>query len=250
MMRKILFVLLIPILIAGLFVMDSMNIFSKEAAADTLTVEGNIVTVNGMGTVKVKPDIAYINVGVEIFNGDAKKAQDENARLMDKIVSAVKENGIKDEDIKTISYNIYRSIEHNTFRSDIKKNPVEGYYARNVIQITVRDIKEVGKIIDIAGNEGANVASNIRFGISDEEKYYNEALKLAMDSASSKAGAILNTFGAKATKPYRVKENSYGSPIVYRENAAMKSLADDQYNTPIEAGELEITARVTVEYKY
>lgn len=251
-MKKMFYLLLVPIMIAGLFAIDSMDIFGGKAAAEDISkAESNIVTVNGMGVVKVKPDIAYINVGVEVFNTDAKKAQNENAKIMDKVVELVKKNGIKEEDIKTTSYNIYKSTKYEPISSGEKQNRIEGYYARNVVEITVRDIENVGTIVDVAGEAGSNVISNIRFGINDEEKYYNQALKLAMENASSKANTILSTFGAKANKPYRIQENSNGAPIYYRENFTAKAvMADGAYETPVEAGELEVTARVTADYKY
>lgn len=251
-MKKMIYLLLIPVLIAGLFAMDSMDIFSGEVAASgTSGSEENIVTVNGLGTVKVKPDIAYVNVGVEIFDTDAKKAQDDNAKLMDKVVSSIKENGIKDEDIKTISYDIYKSTKYEPPSFGGKENRIEGYYSRNIVEVTVRDIESVGKIADLAGESGANVIGNIRFGISDEEKYYNEALKLAMKNAKGKAETILSTFGAKVDKPYRVQENSNGVPFIYRETSMMKAaMGDEAFNTPISTGELEITARLLVDYKY
>lgn len=249
-MKKLLYMLLIPILIAGLFAVDSMDIFSGEAAANNLSgEEGNVVTVNGLGTVKVKPDVAYINVGVEIFDADAKKAQDDNARIMDKIIDALKNNGIKDEDIKTSRYNIYKTSKYEP--SSSKEKRIEGYIATNSVEVTIRDIDKVGKIVDIAGKEGANRINNIIFGISDEEKYYKDALKLAMENASGKAEAILSTFGAKLGKPYRINESGYGAPIVYRDNRMMEAAVESKsYETPVEAGELEVTARVIVEYKY
>lgn len=250
-MKKIFYILMIPILIASLFAFDSLDVLSGKATANGLSTEGNIVTVNGLGSVKVKPDIAYISLGVETFNTDAKKAQEEIANQMDKIIDAVKKNGIKDEDIKTTGYNIYKTNKYNSTSVGEKDNRIEGYNARNVVEITIRDIEMVGKTIDLAGKEGANIINNVRFGISDEDKYYSEALKLAMKNASGKAEAILSTFGTKPGKPYRIQENSYGAPIVYRENAMMKSaMAADAYETPVEAGELEVTASVVVEYKY
>ncbi len=252
-MKRLYFILLIPILIAGLFFVDSMDIFSGKATADAVAIrEGNIVTVNGLGTVKMKPDIAYINIGVQIFDADAKKAQDENGKIMDKVISAIKNNGIKDEDIKTIQYSIHKSFRAEPKPFGGNEDRVEGYYSRNVVQITIRDIDNVGKIIDVAGDAGANTINNIRFGIDDEDKYYSQALKLAMENASVKADAILSTFGAKANKPYRVEERSYGAPpILYRDNAMYKAeMAESSYGTSVEAGELEITANVFVEYKY
>ncbi|WP_432408888.1 SIMPL domain-containing protein [Wukongibacter sp. M2B1] len=251
-MKKMIYLLLIPVLIAGLFALDSMDIFSGKAEASVQSgIEGNIVTVNGEGTVKVKPDIAYINVGVEIFDTDAKKAQDDNAKLMDEVLNSIKKSGIKDEDIKTISYNIYKSTKYEPASFGNKENRVEGYYSRNIVEVTIRDIEAVGKIADLAGDSGANIISNIRFGINDEDKYYEEALKLAMESAKGKAEALLSTFGAKADKPYRIYENSNGAPIIYRDSAMLKnSMAAEGYDTPVESGELEVTARLSVEYKY
>ncbi|SHJ81697.1 SIMPL domain-containing protein [Paramaledivibacter caminithermalis] len=251
-MKKIFYILMIPMLIASLFVFDSLDVFSSKAAANELSkFEGNIVTVNGMGAVKVKPDIAYISLGVETFNVDAKKAQEDIAKQMDKIVDTLKKNGIEDEDIKTTGYNIYKTSKYEPANLGEKKNRIEGYIARNIAEVTIRDIDKVGNVIDLAGKAGANIINNIRFGITNEEEYYNKALKLAMKNASGKAEAVLSTFGVKPEKPYRIIENSYGAPIVYRDNAMMKaSMVAENYETPVEAGELEVTARVTVEYKY
>lgn len=244
-MKKVAYGVMIVFLVMGLFALDSIDLLSKEAQAEASAQESNLVTVNGSATVKVKPDIAFINVGVESFSDDAQKAQTENKDIMDKVISEIKGLGIKEEDMKTINYNIYKTVKGYE-----KDNRTEGYNVRNVVEVTIRDTNKVGKVIDKASKSGANNIGNIRFGITDEESYYNEALKIAMGNASNKAEAILSTFDANIGKPYSVEENGFSSPVIYRDSIKYKSVMEDQAQTPVEEGELEITARVVVKYKY
>ena len=56
----------------------------------------------------------YINVGVESKNVDAKVAQEENSKQMEAVINALKDHGLTDEDIKTISYNIWRGVDYRS----------------------------------------------------------------------------------------------------------------------------------------
>jgi len=248
-MKKITGILIIFALVVGLFTVDTLDIFSSKADANELIEEENILTVNGSGTIKVKPDIAYITLGVENFDADAQLAQSKNTELMKKVISELKKGGIEEKDIKTVSYSIYKTYLYEPQMAGYdKEQRKEGYQARNIVEVTVRDIDKVGKIIDLSSKAGANNVQSMRFGVVNEEKYYNDALKAAMSNAKGKADAILETFGAKASKPYSIIENSYSSPVMYRE--AAKFAAMDESVVPVEVGELDVTAQVMVKYKY
>lgn len=249
-MRKITNILIVLVLISSLFVFDSLDVFTKKVEANEATKEENLITVNGSGTVKVKPDIGYVNLGVENFEEDAQLSQNKTTETMNRVINEIKKAGIDEDDIKTIAYNIYKTQKYETSPSGLdKERRREGFESRHIVEVTVRNIDEIGEIIDIASRAGANNINNIRFGIVDEEKHYNEALKIAMNSASNKAKAIASTFGGSISKPYSIDESSYSSPIMYRE--VEKFAAMDQASAPmVETGELDITARVMVKYKY
>lgn len=215
---------------------------NNTVMADT-DVKENIVSVNGVGSVTVKPDIAYINVGVETQNDDAGIAQTENAEQMTAVMAAIKALGIKDEDIKTQQYSIYDRIDYSENGSGDKY-----YLVTNIVKVTVQDIDQVGDVIDAAAGAGANQISSIQFGIKEEAEAYQSALKLAMESAKGKANAILSTFGEAADKPSKVSETSYFSGAV-RMDYEM-AFADAKASTPVSSGELTVTANVTVEYNY
>ena len=71
-----------------------------------------------------------------------------------------------------------------------------------------------------------------------------------MTNAKGKATAIMSTFGKTPNMPYSVNETSYGGTLYldYSPAKAMSEAAD--YSTPIQTGEITITANVSVQYDY
>lgn len=243
-MKKIYLGLLVIALIAGVALIDSFDLMSGDAKAEgEETVR--TVTVQGEGTIKVKPDIAYINVGVESSDVDAQAAQKQNRELMDNIIKALKDDGLTEDSIKTISYNIWRGVDYRS------EEQIEEYHVTNMIEITIKDIETVGNIIDVTSGAGANQINSIRFSVSDEKTYYNEALEIAMGNAESKAASIMDTFGEKPSKPYKVIESSFGGGQFLEANVAYDAgVAKAGSTTPISSGDLEIKATVSVDYDY
>jgi hypothetical protein len=239
-MKKILSLSIITMLLAMLLV-GTMNVTQEVSA--TVDETQNIVSVNGVGTVTVKPDIAYINVGVETEGKDAAAAQTDNAVKMNAVMEALKKAGINDEDIKTVQYSIYDRYNY------LDNGEKDKYYVvNNMVKVTVNDVTKVGDVIDAVAGAGSNSISSIQFGISNEEVVYQEALKLAMTSAKLKATAIMSTFDQTPGMPARVSETSYFSGAVRMEMNAV--MADAKMSTPISTGELTITANVSVDYNY
>ena len=231
-------------LITGMAFVKAPNDISM---ADTTSAAVKLVNVNGVGEITVTPDLVLIDIGVQTKNSDAAKAQKENAKLMAAVIDAIKAKGIKAEDIKTTGYSIYQTYDY------VDNKPSEPYYiANNTVNVKVNDITKVGEIIDVATVSGANTINSIRFTVKDDSAYYEEALKLAMANAKNKATSIMGSFGKKPGIPYAVNEVSNGGRIFYDYYPA-KAMAEgvaDAASTPIESGEITITANVSVSYDY
>lgn len=243
------FVISAVILLAlAMLAMAVMTLSSPVKAADENQPTKKTLNVTGTGTVNASPDIAYVTLGVVTESKDAKTAQQENAKAMDKIVASMKAAGIKSDDIKTINYNMYPKYDY------VKENgtsKIVGYSVSNSVQVTVRDVTKAGTILDLASESGANVASNISFGLSDYNKYYNEALKKALETARSKAETMAGVYGIKLTVPVTVSENGGYNPVYYGNIAYAKAdMAAERVMTPVEAGSIEVNANVSVSYEY
>ena len=55
-----------------------------------------------------------------------------------------------------------------------------GYEVINSINVTIKNIEQVGTVIDTAVRNGVNQVSNIRFTVENEHIPYQEALSLAL----------------------------------------------------------------------
>lgn len=214
------------------------------ANAATEGQKAGIIAVNGEGSIKVKPDIAYLSLGVQTQNSNAKVAQSENATKMNNVMTALKQLGIKEEDIQTTQYSMYPNhvYNHNTGKSTI-----DGYTVQNMVRVVIRNLDSVGTVIDTVSKNDSNLINSIEFGISNTSKYYLEALSKATTDAKGKADAIAKTISVSISKPSKVIESGQSSPIIYEARVMMDKQAEA---TSISSGMLEVTASVTVEYTY
>jgi uncharacterized protein YggE len=195
------------------------------------------MTLGGQGQVTVVPNIAVIRLGVQTNGENLLSIQTENAQEMQSILQALKRLGL--DDIKTYQYSIDKIYDYED-----GKRIDKGYSVRNIVEIKTTNMKNVGNIIDIAVNSGANVVDLISFEVSNPEFYYQQALNLAIINAIQKSKSISMNLGINTDPiPIRIVENS-ASPTpkqqFQREVAA----------TPIIPGDIRIEASVTVDFIY
>ncbi|OPJ57035.1 SIMPL domain-containing protein [Alkalithermobacter paradoxus] len=201
----------------------------------------NTMTVQGKASVYARPDMATINIGVSTESKDAQLAQRENAVKSNKVVNDIKKLGIKEEDIRTISYSIDRKYEFID-----NKQEFVGYEVRNIFRVTIRDLDLIGKVIDVSVQNGANIVDSINFSLSKPDIYYKKALNEAAQDAKSKAREIARAFEVQLNRtPISITEQSFG---ISRQETYSLKLASD--TTHIEAGQLEIVASMSVIFSY
>lgn len=246
-MKKLGLALMIVFLIGTVFMIDAFDIMGGKSSAAGEAAATNSVTVSGEGVITIKPDIAYVQLGVNTKDSDANVAQNQNKDLMAAVIAALMAQGITDDDLTTVQYNIYQSYDYTKPSLD-GQNPPLIYEVHNIVKITIKDINAVGSIIDAASKAGANVVNSVAFDSTKKAEVYLDALKLAMKSAEGKATALMSTFGKKPAEPFKVYESSYAPAPLYAQYDMVKAEAAAQ--TPIQSGELEIRANVSVEYQY
>lgn len=150
------------------------------------------INVSGQGKVFAKPDIGQVDLSVVTQSGTVAKAVIENNDKMNKINQAMKELGVKDEDLKTVSYNINPNYQYISGKSSII-----GYEVNQTMQVKIRDLDKTSQILEKAANLGANQVGSLTFTIDDSDKLKDEARQKAIEEAKSKAKDIASSLGIK-----------------------------------------------------
>ncbi|RFU62420.1 SIMPL domain-containing protein [Peribacillus glennii] len=203
----------------------------------------NSLTVSGEETVQAAPDQAIITLGATTENKDPAAAQQDNAAIILRVINSIKALGIPENQIKTVEYRIDPQYDYQEGTQIFR-----GYKVTHLIRITASNIKQVGEIVDTAVKNGANTVSSVRFTVSNQEVHYNRALSLALENARQKAISMAKTLGVTLNDtPEQVQETSIGQPLPFQMDAYSKIAAAA---TPIQPGELNISAAVKVEYSY
>ncbi|MEZ0535683.1 SIMPL domain-containing protein [Caldicellulosiruptoraceae bacterium PP1] len=217
---------------------------SQGIAANQGTSSTTEIIVKGSASIFAQPDISIITAGVLSENVSADEAYKETALKINRIIDSIKKLGISTNDIKTIRVNVYPKY---SYEKDTGSSKIIGFYASSDIQVTIRNIQNTGKVIDTAVKNGSNNISDIRYDVSNLDKYYNQALAKAVNVAKSKATVIADNIGVKLGKPRNVTENTYVNYPITTYNK-MTSVAAQDSAIQIEPGSVEIKADITLTY--
>jgi uncharacterized protein len=212
-------------------------------AADE-TVKERLIHTSATGEVTTTPDQAELSVSVQTENPDPKRAQLENAAIMADVIAALKGAGVAEADLKTTGFSMYPVYDESG--SIFAKN-IKYYRVTNTLLITVRDIGKAGDLLDLAVANGANNVNYVSFTISDEKQQAlrNEALTEAVKLARADADAVAKAAGLTITG---VREITVGGSYVPMARAEMSYADGKAAATPLQPGEVTVTASVSVSY--
>ena len=204
------------------------------------------ITVTGQGEVKVRPDKMDVIIGVVTEDKSSQVAATSNAQASQNVQNAVRKAGVADKDIQTINYSVsplYSEI-HPSIGGKPQPPKITGYRVYNQVRVTVRNLTKMSDVLDGATASGSNTIEGIALGLQDQKAAEGEALEKAVKDARRKADHMVKAAGSALTGILEMSDSTgYGPrPLAFsRMDAA-------QAATPIAAGELAITANVTITY--
>ncbi len=201
------------------------------------------ISVSGTGLAYTTPDKAMISIGVQTRDKDAGKAVDNNTAAMNKIMAALKAQGIADKDLQTQNFSISPQSEY-----DSSGNPtgVVNYVVDNTLVATVRNLPKIGATLSAAVDAGANNIYGISFGVQDPSKLQATARDLAVADARARAEALAKAAGVTLGDVISISESvgySVPSPIYARDMAQASSA-----EVPVAAGEQTVSVDVSVTF--
>ena len=205
------------------------------------------ITVVGEGKASVSPDVAQANLGVEVLAPTVKEATEEARERMTAIMAALQEAGVAEKDIQTSNYSIYFD-RYPEIRAMVEAEPLEvegNYRVSNMVRIKIRDLDELGSVLDGVIEAGANNVYGINFTVDDPDEVESEARSEAIANAKTKAQELADLNGVNLGEVLQISE-VIGGPFTTGGMSVAKEYV--AAGSSISPGELEFSVQIQATY--
>jgi len=200
------------------------------------------IAVSGTGTASAPPTLAVVDIGVEVVDSSVATARAAAATDMAAVVASLRESGVADTRISTITYTINPEYDHGAGRRFV------GYRVVNTVAAQIEDIDAVGDILDAATGAGGEhvVVRALRFQHQDPAGLEAEARTHAWDDTRNKARQLAELAGVVLGRVVAISEQPHqgGAPVPLRAMAVAAA-----GGAPIETGELAVTVSIHAEFE-
>lgn len=190
----------------GIILMTSCSV-QEKIYTYTSDDKPSTISVSGIGTVFVQPDMAQLTISISHTDSTtmlAKHVVDRNVQQLKKIL---KQEGIKDNDMQTLSLNYREEYVYN----EGKRTKI-GQRAEQNILISVDSLnskpEKLSQILDRVVKINQAEVQSIQFDIKNKENPYKESRKLAFQKALDKATQYALLSNRKLGKVLTISENS------------------------------------------
>ena len=227
-----------------LAVFATVSTVASASLATEVSVQRTIVVI-GEGQASAAPDKAVITLGARHTAKTAAEALAQTNEAVAAILSRMEEMGVEKRDMQTSSLSLNPIWGKSRRYDDGEVVPPIGFEAANSISVTLRDLDQLGSVLDQVTQEGANAFSGFRFGLIDPQPILDQARNAAVADARRKAELFAAAAGVDLGGVLLITEdmNGGGFPPPMMEMAAARSAP-----VPIAQGEVSQRASVKIIY--
>ncbi len=240
-MKKVL--LIVAISVIGILTMTACGNTPVLSDGSLGKLPTRTLSANGQGQVYLVPDVAYINVGVRVDADEVSTALSENNLQAAEISKALQALGVEAKDIQTSNFNVYPMSDYGPDGQISRRY----YVVENTVYITVRNLSNLGKLLDSVVRSGANTINGICFDVVDKTAALAEARDMAIKKARAEAEGIAASAGVKLGALQSVNVYTSGATIATYEAKGLGG--GGAGNVPVSAGQLLITVDASLTYE-
>ena len=228
--------LLLPVMV----LMTAPASAQLPAAPDTASQA--VIVTTGEAVLQRAPDRAWVTIAAENRARTPGEAQRANAEAMSAVTERIKAAGIPSDAVQTAGYELQPEFDYANGRQTLRD-----YVARNRLEVRVEPLERLGQIIGAAVGSGATSVSGIRFDLKDRDSAEREALSRAVADAVARGQAAAAGAHVTVDRVMRIEEQRDVAIPQPRPVAMMaRQTVEATPAVPIEAGQIEIRARVVV----
>ncbi|MGI9341375.1 MAG: SIMPL domain-containing protein [Gammaproteobacteria bacterium] len=218
------------------------------AAAAAVEIE-RTVTVDGRGHVMVRPDMARVTLAVEERNKSLSTAQEAVADVTADVLSLLDDLDVEDRHINSTGATVQPNYRWN---NTLERQELVGYIARRRIDVEVRDLDILGKLIERSVRVGVNQVSPPALDSSRRREAYREALAKAAEDARRNAAVLADTLDMDLGDVVQINAGGYSPPpmpIMRGGMAAARMAESDAGAATYNPGEMRLEANVNAVFE-
>lgn len=192
----------------------------------------------------MRPDTASLHLGVQATRPTAGDALNHTNASATSLIAALRDAGVADDDISTSGLSIFPQYGS-------ENNAITGYQASNNITVTIRNITDVGSVIDAAAAAAGDAITigGVSFFVDDTEALIGAARADAIGNARKRAGEFAAAAGVSVGAVQEISEVSIDSPGQPRFRTSLANFSGGGSPTPTESGTQDLSVSITVVYE-
>lgn len=211
-------------------------------------VAARTINVTGAAEMFAEPDRASLTLGIEARKPEIAAARTDVAHGIDALLKLTRELKIDAKDVRTTRLTVQPEYDWN---NTTRQRKLVGYYVSRQAEIVVRDLDQLGILLERAISLGANQVGDPRLESSRRRDLERQAMALAIDDARLNAEAVARA--AKASLgPVRSIDSSVAyTPLPFAVNQGVMARAqsnDSDRAATYQMGQLNFNASVRVQY--
>lgn len=180
-------------------------------------LRGGTITVDGIGQVSAVPDAAVIELGVQNRAVTASVALSATATQIDALLDVLSGAGVASVDIQTQNVSLFPVYDQP--QTSTGEPVLTGFSATNIVRVRVRNLSNLGPLLDAAIEAGANTIQGVQFELSDPASQMAQARAAAVADARRKAEQLADLAGTELGSIRAIIESS--SPVQILPSEAM-----------------------------
>jgi uncharacterized protein YggE len=241
--RRIATVLATTVLLAGAL-LSAVPAGAQEPDTDNTDAdEPRTITVNATGQVRGTPDVMELTIGVSSRESSAAEALARNSERARKVIEVLLEAGVDEKDLQTTNLSVSPVYDDDG-------EHVVGYAVSNTVDARIKELDEVGKVVDAATTVAGDdiVVNGLYFSFDDNTELVTQARTDAVKRARSQAEQLAAAAGVELGALLTLTEDSAPvGPAVDSAPRAAES-GDSSAVPPVEPGSQALSVTVTLVY--
>ncbi len=207
--------------------------------------EDRRISVSGTGIALAVPDMATITLGVTNQDTQASVAMQATTDAVTQILARLDEMGLEARDVQTRDLTL-TPVWTGRNAQNGETPQITGFTASNRVFVRVRELDQLGKIMDAVIQDGANDFGGLSFDVQDSKPLEADARAKAVADATAKAKQLAEASGITLGEIISISDHGGGvRPVAQMREMSMA----DAGGLPVAAGEISVSVNVSMVFE-